>query len=304
MARSNALAYVAFAVVCIVWGTTYLAIRIAVRTMAPTILTGARFTIAGIILFAIAKLRGDAVPRSRSAIVELLIVGCLLVCIGNFAVVWAEQWVPSGLAALFVATSPFWAALIERFHEQGDRVDARRLLGMLLGFGGVAMLVTPGGAGGAFDTHFVVGALAIQGGAIAWQYGTVRAKYRLSGVPPLMSAAIQMATGGIAVTIIGAAMGETRHFTMASDSVMALAYLTIFGSVLAYTSYIYAIREMSTTNIALYAYINPVVAVILGSLILREQMTWVSVVAMFIILAGVALVQMRRIPEEKWVSSS
>ena len=272
--------------------------------MTPMLMTGVRFVVAGAILFVIARLRGDAVPRSRRDVFELLLVGILLVCIGNFAVVWAEQWVPSGLAALFVATSPFWTALIERLHRGGDRVDARRILGMLLGFGGVAMLVTPGGAGGAFDFHFVLGALGIQAGAIAWQYGTVRAKYNLAHVPPLMSSAIQMFSGGVAVTAIGLLMGETARFRIASDTLMALGYLTLFGSVLAYTSYIYALRHMRTTNMSLYAYINPVVAVILGGLILHEQVTWVSIVAMCVILSGVALVQMRRMQEQKCAPAS
>jgi len=301
LARSNALGYAAFAVVCIVWGTTYLAIRIAVRTIPPLLLTGARFTVAGVILFAIARSRGDAVPKSRRTIGELVLVGCLLVCIGNFAVVWSEQWVPSGLAALLVATAPFWIALIERLHAGGDRLDARRAIGMAVGFGGVAMLVTPGGAGGAFDTRFVLGAIAIQLGSIAWQYGTFRAKHYLADVPPLMSSAIQMLSGGIAVTLIGLAAGETRRLRFASESVIALGYLTLFGSVLAYTSFVYALRHMKPTNMSVYAYINPLVAVILGAVILHEQLTWLSVLAMCIILGAVAVVQTRRMPEPECV---
>lgn len=304
MARSNALAYAAFVVVCIVWGTTYLAIRIAVRTLPPLLLTGARFTVAGAILLTIARARGDAIPRSRQTIGELVLVGLLLVCIGNFAVVWAEQWVPSGLAALFVATAPFWIAVIERLHNTGDRLDRRRMAGMVVGFVGVALLVTPGGAGGAFDAHFVLGAIGIQLGSIAWQYGTVRAKYKLHDIPPLMSSAIQMLSGGIAVTSIGLLAGETKRVRFASDGLMALAYLTLFGSVLAYTSYVYALRHMRTTNMSLYAYINPLVAVILGAAILHERLTWVSILAMVIILGGVAIVQTRRIPEAECIPSS
>ncbi len=175
MKRDRALAYAAFAVVCIVWGTTYLAIRVAVRTIPPTLLTGARFVSAGLILLAIARLRGDPLPRGKRLLGELLIVGLLMVGMGNFCVAFAEQWVPSGFAALLVATAPFWAALMERLRKDGDRIDARRGFGMLIGFIGVALLVTPGGAGGAFDAHFVTGAVAIQIGSIAWQYGTVRA---------------------------------------------------------------------------------------------------------------------------------
>ena len=304
MARSNALAYAAFAVVCIVWGTTYLAIRIAVRTIPPLLLTGARFTIAGLLLLAVARMHGDSIPRSRRTLAELVFVGLLLVCVGNFAVVWAEQWVPSGFAALFVATSPFWIVLIELLRETGERIDRQQMFGMLLGFAGVAMLVTPGAAGAAFDMHFVLGALVIQIGGIAWQYGTVRAKYNLGSVPPLMSSAVQMLTGGIAVTLLGLAAGETRRLRLASESVMALAYLTLFGSVLAYTAYIYVVNHMRVTKMSLYAYINPVIAVFAGWLILHETLTAVSLIAMLVILAGVALVQTGRKVEEECIPAS
>ncbi len=291
MTRDRALAYVAFAVVCLVWGTTYLAIRIAVRTVPPLLLTGFRFTVAGVILFAIARLRGDSIPKRAGVIGDLLFVGLLMVGIGNLSVVWAEQWVPSGIAALLVATAPFWAALMEWFRSDGDRIDLRRAIGMLIGFLGVALLVTPGGAGRAFDVHFVLGALAIQAGSLAWQYGTVRGKYNLGHVPPLMSSALQMLTGGIVVAFVSLVSGEARRLVITAEGVAAAAYLTLFGSVLAYTSYVYALKKMRVTSMSLYAYINPVVAVMLGWLILNERLTWVSVIAMGIILGGVALVQ-------------
>src|SRR5438034_11434350 len=192
--------------------------------MSPVLLTGARFALAGIILLAIAAARGDAFPRSRRLIAELITVGVLLVCIGNFAVAWAEQWVPSGLAALFVATAPFWVTMIERMRLGGERIDLRRGIGMLLGFAGVALLVMPGGKAGPPDIHFVLGALGIQAGCIAWQYGTVRAKYNLARIPPLMSSGMQMLSGGSILMVIGLATGEGRHFVMTHDSVMALFY--------------------------------------------------------------------------------
>jgi len=305
MKRDRALAYAAFAVVCVVWGTTYLAIRVAVRTIPPFLLTGSRFIIAGLILFAFARWRGDAVPRSKPLLGELILVGLLMVGVGNLAVVWAEQWVPSGPAALLVATSPFWAVLLELPRKGGERIDLRRGFGMLIGFVGVALLVTPGGAGAAFDIHFLMGALAVQVGSFAWQYGTVRGKYNLKDVPPLMSSAFQMLAGGIAVTIVGLLLNEPRRLTITAEGVGALVYLTLFGSVLAYTSYVYAVTKIRVTNMALYAYINPVVAVLLGWLILHEELTWVSVLAMCIILGGVALVQkpQRRISEHANVSS-
>ena len=295
MSRDRALAYAAFAIVCTVWGTTYLAIRVAVETIPPMLLTAARFVTAGVLLFAVAWLRGDRPPRDRRTLVNAAIVGVLLIGIGNLAVVWAEQWVPSGLAALFVATAPFWVTLIETVRGTAEKIDKRRLTGMLIGFVGVALLVTPRGAGGSLDIHFVLGALAIQAGCIAWQSGTVHAKHALASVPPLMSSALQMLFGGIFVLITGVATGELPRFHVTPRTFAALAYLTLFGSVLTYTAYVYALKALRTTTMSLYAYINPVVAVILGWLILHERLTWVSVVAMSVILGGVAMVQSARV---------
>ena len=290
MKRDRVLAYIAFAIVCIVWGTTYLAIRVAVRSIPPFLLTAMRFVFAGSALFVIARLRGEAVPRSKRILVELLFVALLMVGIGNLSVVWAEQWVPSGIAALLVATAPFWAALLERFRPNGERIGARRAAGMLIGFVGVALLVTPG-ASGAFDLHFLLGALAIQIGSMCWQYGTMRGKYNLTEVTPFMSSAFQMMIGGVAVGIVGLAIGEAHRLIWTRDGVLGLVYLATFGSLLAYTSYVYALKKIRVTNMSMYAYINPLVAVLLGWLILHEQLNWVSIVAMCIILGGVALVQ-------------
>ena len=294
MKHDRALAYAAFAVVCIVWGTTYLAIRIAVTTMTPFLLTGARYLFAGIVLFIVARLHGDVIPASRRVLGNVVLCGVLMVAIGNLTVVWAEQWVPSGFAALFVGTAPFWATLIELLRRSGERLERRSALGMLIGFAGVAMLVTPGGAGSAFDRRFVIGAIAIQLGSLAWQYGTIRGKYELASMPPLMSSALQMLAGGLVVTLAGVGLGEVPHFHATPRTFVALAYLSLFGSVLAYTSYIYAARHLRSTNMSLYAYVNPVVAVILGWLVLHEQLTWVSIIAMMVILGGVAMVQSGR----------
>src|SRR5712691_1523512 len=143
MNRDRALAYTAFAIVCVVWGTTYLAIRVAVRTIPPFLMTGTRFIVAGALLLAFARLRGETLPRGGRIFREILFVGLLMVGIGNLSVAGAEQWVPSGIAALLVATAPFWAAVLERLRRGGERLDARRTFGMLIGFVGVAMLVTP-----------------------------------------------------------------------------------------------------------------------------------------------------------------
>lgn len=291
MKHERALAYTAFAIVCLVWGTTYLAIRVAVETIPPLLLTSIRYTIAGLLMFAVARARGESIPRDRATLGNLAVIGILLVSIGNMSVIWAEQWVPSGMAALFVATAPFWMATMEAFRPNGERLTTRSVAGMLIGFVGVALLVTPGGAGQAFDSQFLLGALAIQVGSIAWQYGTLRGKYHLAPLPMFISSSLQMLIGGVAVGIVGLAIGEADRFRLTPRTAFAAAYLTIFGSVIAYSAYVYALSRFRTTQMSLYAYINPAVAVLLGWLILGEEMTWVSVVAMTVILSGVALVQ-------------
>jgi drug/metabolite transporter (DMT)-like permease len=291
MKGDKALAWIAFAIVCVVWGTTYLGIRIAIETIPPLLLTGVRFTTGGLVMLAIARWRGETIPRDVRTLGNLAIVGLLMVGVGNLAVVWAEQWVPSGMAALLVATSPFWAAMLELFRREGERLDVRAGLGMAAGFVGVALLVTPGSAGASFGSHFILGALAIQLGAASWQFGSMRSKYHLKEVPLLASAALQMLFGGVVVLVMGMLIGELPRFHVNPRTFGALLYLTIAGSVIAYSAYVYALAHLPTTRTALYAYINPVVAVILGWLILNESLTWLSVIAMAVILAGVALVQ-------------
>jgi drug/metabolite transporter (DMT)-like permease len=291
MKHERAWAYAAFAIVCVVWGTTYLGIRIALDTIPPLLLTGSRFVVAGLIMLLVAKLRGEAIPRDRRTLAHLALIGFLMVGVGNLAVVWAELWVPSGLAALLVATAPFWMAIIELFRTAGERVSIQSGVGMALGFIGVALLVTPGSSGSAWNIYFLLGALAIQVGGICWQLGSAHGKYNLRHVPLMASAALQMLFGGATVTVVGFAIGEGPRFVVTPRTLAALIYLTLFGSVIAYSAYVFALAHLRTTVTSLYAYVNPVVAVFLGWLILDEPLTAGSVVAMVIILAGVALVQ-------------
>lgn len=290
MKHEKAWAYVAFATVCVVWGTTYLGIAIALETVPPLLLTGSRFVIAGSVMLGIAKMRGEQIPLDVRTLANLALIGFLMVGVGNLAVVWAEQWVPSGLAALLVATAPFWMAIIERFRRSGERVSLQGGIGMALGFVGVALLVSPG-ISGKWSVNFLLGALAIQVGGICWQLGSAHGKYNLAHVPLMASAALQMFFGGVIVTIAGLAIGEASRFTLNPRTFAALAYLTVFGSIIAYSAYVFALANLRTIVTSLYAYVNPVVAVFLGWLILSEQLTAKAVMAMVVILVGVALVQ-------------
>jgi drug/metabolite transporter (DMT)-like permease len=294
MKHDKLLAYVAFGIVCLVWGTTYLAIRVAVETIPPLLLTGIRYLAAGLIMLAVVKIRGEKLPRDPRVLLELALIGALMVGGGNLSVVWAEQYVPSGMAALFVATAPFWASILEAMRKNGEHIGLHRGIGMLVGFLGVALLVTPTGAGGHLAPGFLAGAIAIQFGSFCWQYGMVRGKHHLHGVSLLPSATLQMLIGGALVTTVGLLIGEGSRFVVTPRTFAGLAYLTIFGSVIAYSAFIYALAHMRATSLSLYAYVNPAVAVILGWLILNEKLTWVSVVAMVVILGGVAIVQTAR----------
>jgi len=292
MNKDRPLATLAFLIVCIVWGTTYLAIRVAVETMPPLLLTGVRYTIAGAVMLAILLLRGERIPRDRRTLGNIALVGLLLIAGGNLALVWAEQYVPSGLASLLVAVGPFWATSLEALRRDGERITLRQAIGMAIGFGGVALLVTPRSADGAFNSHFITGVIVLQLGAIAWQGGSVHAKHALKDkVSPLLSAALQSLFGGVVLDGIGLAIGEAPRFHPSTRSLIALAYLTVFGSIIAYSAYTYALSKIRVSTMSLYAYINPIVAVLLGWLILNERVTTVSLAAMAIILAGVAIVQ-------------
>jgi drug/metabolite transporter (DMT)-like permease len=290
MKHERALAWLALAAVCLIWGTTYLGIAIAIETIPPLLMTGIRFLTAGLVLLPFVARRGG-IPRDAKTLANLALVGFLLLGLGNFSVVWAEQWVPSGIAALLVATAPFWMAFIETFRTNGEHINRRAWVGMLVGFAGVAMLVMPNANGGKWSMPLLTGALLIQVGSIAWQLGSAHGKYNLRHVPLLISATLQMIFGGAILIIVGLAVGEGARFAVTPRTLGALVYLTVFGSIIAYPCYVYALGHLRTTYTPLYAYINPVVAMILGWLLHNEPMTWISWIAMAVILGGVALVQ-------------
>lgn len=292
MKHDRALAVAAFLTVCVVWGTTYLAIRVAVESIPPVLLTGIRYTLAGIVMVTLLRMRGVRIPREPRTLAHIAVVAVLLICGGSLTLVVAEQWVPSGVASLLMATVPFWAVILEAMRRDGERIGFRRILGIVVGFAGVAMLVTPGGANGAFDSRFLLGALLIQLGVVTWQGGSGHAKRALAHVPPLMSAALQSLIAGVLLDVIGLAIGEAPRLHPTARSLVALAYLTVFGSIIAFSAYTYAVAHIPMTTVSLHAYVNPIVAVILGWLILGERLTWLSIAAMAVILSGMALVQM------------
>jgi drug/metabolite transporter (DMT)-like permease len=222
---------------------------------------------------------------------DLGVVGLMLLGVGNGAVVWAEQWVPSGMAALLVATSPFWAAALARIEGDGERVGLRGLLGMAVGFGGLAMLVGPQLFGAELNGKYLLGVVIIQVGCFFWQAGSLYAKRRPTGVSPLMASSVQMLWAGLILTLAGTLIGEWGAMRFSGRSAGALLYLVVFGSIVAYSAYMYAIQKLPLPLVSTYSYVNPIVALVLGWLMLSEPLGWREGGAALVILLGVALVK-------------
>jgi len=284
-------AYIAWLTICIVWGTTYLAIKIALETIPPLLIGGIRYLIAGTLLITWLRLRGERLPAIREW-GPFVVLGFLMLLLGNGGVVWAEQFVPSGLTAVLLATTPFWMAGVEALFADGDRVTPRHGLGLLVGFVGILVLIGPEvmPEHGGFGWEFLGGVLALQIACAGWSAGSAYSKRLKGGVSPMTTAALQMLWGGVWMTAAAGVLGEwpDLHFTMRSAA--ALSYLVLFGGLLGFGAYIYAIAHLPVTLVSLYAYVNPIIAVILGTLVLGEPFTLRIAVATAIILAGMAIV--------------
>jgi drug/metabolite transporter (DMT)-like permease len=284
-------AYAAWVSVCVVWGTTYLAIRVALETIPPALIGGLRFTTAGAVLVLLLRMRGVPVPALQ-AWPALSLAGVLLLVVGNGGVIWAEQWVPSGIAAVLVASQPFWIAGIESLLPDGERLSARALLGLLTGFGGIVVLVWPElTAGGASGLQFAVGVLTIQIACVGWSLGSIYSKRRPAGENAIAASAIQMLIGGLVFLLLATLRGEWSDLSFSARSLAAELYLVIFGSFAGYSAYIYSLKYLPITTVSLYTYINPLIAVVLGWALLSEPFGWRIVAASLLVLAGVATVR-------------
>ena len=284
------LAHLAFVTVCIVWGTTYLAIRVALETVPVLLVAGLRWMTAGVLLCGILLAMGRRLPPLRLW-GALLLLGFLMNIMGNGFVVFAQQYVASGLTAVLIATTPFWSALLERVLPNGDRFSPRALTGLTIGFAGIVILVWPemsqGGAGG---RAFVGGVIAIQLACVGWVIGTSYAKRHELGDNPLPSAALQMIFSGVMLLSAATAHGDWAALTFTPRTLAAMAYLTIAGSLVAYSAYIYAIQHLRLSLVSLYAYINPIIAVALGTVLLGEPLSTRIVLAAGLVLTGTWIV--------------
>lgn len=289
--RERIIAYCALFAVFFFWGTTYLAIRVGLETLPPTLLAGMRFITAGTVLFVFLRgWRRERLPVGREWLHQA-IVGLMLLGVGNGLVVWSEVWIPSGMAALMIATSPFWVAGFERLRSDGERIGLRALVGMLVGFAGLVLLVAPDLFGATLSIGYLLGMVAIQIACASWSGGSVYAKHHHTKVAPLMGAAVQMLFAGAALALLGTILGEWRVVHFSARSLTALSYLIVFGSIVAYGSYTYAVQKLPLSIVSTYSYVNPVIAVLLGWMVLAEPLGWRVITAMAIILGGVALVK-------------
>ena len=289
METKNIRAYSAWIAVCILWGTTYLAIRIGVEHIPPMIFAGVRWIIAGIIFILLLKLQGKKLP-SKKDIIPISIAGISLIGIGNGLVVTGEQFIGSGMAALLITTVPFWVVGMEALIPSGPKLNFIILAGLILGLLGV-FLIFEGNREQLPDPSYLPGVLCMLGAVIAWSFGTVYSKYKKVAVHPLMNAAVQMLIAGSAQTILGLSIGEASQVSLHPEGISSFFYLVIAGSILGYGSYIYAIEHLQLSFVATYAYINPVIALFLGWLVLNETMNLSIIMAAAIIIAGVIIVR-------------
>ena len=282
-------AYGSLGAVCFFWGTTYLGIRMALESMPPVVLVAARYTISGLLMLGWARLSGKHIPRGR----ELWITarnGVIVLGIGNGCLAFAEQWIPSGLAALFITLSPFWLIGIEASIPGGEGLHAPTIAGMLTGLAGVGFLVAPEARSGFFEGKILGGFLTLQLGCAGWSLGSILQRRQETRAHPIISGAVQQLATGLVFLLPALAVGSNpAHWSLRST--LAVLYLVVFGSIVGYSAYIYTMDKLPVALVSIYNYINPIVAVILGWLFYRERFGMREAIAMSIIFAGVAIVK-------------
>ena len=289
--RVKTAIWLALGTVYVVWGSTYLAIAVAVKTLPPFLMSSARFLVAGVVLYVWARSRGAAAPTPRQWLGSAA-VGFALLLVGNGGIAWAEQRVGSGVVALLVATTPLWIALLDRMFF-GARLSVRAFLGVLAGLAGVGLLV----GGGPID---VLGSAVVLLGALAWAAGSIGARHPSLPAQPSLAAGMQMITGAILLAVAGASGGEigrVRVEQISPSSLLAFGYLVVVGSLIAYTAYAWLLRSPApAVLVGTYAYVNPVVAVALGAVFLQEPLSGWTPLAAVAIFAAVLLSLDRRRP--------
>lgn len=281
----------AFGAVYLIWGSTYLAILWAIETLPPLLMASARFLVAGGILLAWSLARG-APPPGASEWRGAFVAGGLMLAGGNGAVTVAEQWVPSGTAALLVASVPLWLVVLDALFGSRARPSPRAVIGLLVGFGGVGLLAGAPGLGGG-SRQEIFGALLVLAGCASWAAGSLYVRYVPPGRFPLLWVAMQMIAGGAVLGLCSAATGDWGELDVGAvslRSLLSLAYLVVFGALVGYSAYVWLLGATTPARVGTYAYVNPVIALFLGWWLADEPLTFRSLFAAAIIVGSVVVI--------------
>ncbi len=289
MFSENTKAIIAWLNVCVIWGTTYLVIRIGVEHMPPMLFAGIRWVIAGAAFIVYLKWRGRPLPKANE-LVHLAVVGLALLGFANGLLVFAELWIPSGLAALVITTVPFCMVGLESLLPKGPKLNATILTGLIMGLVGVSLIFQED-IKFLTDLNNLLGVLGLLGSVFFWSAGSLYSKYVKVDVHPLMGASVQMLIAGIFLSVIGISIGELPRLNFEINGLLSLSYLIIMGSFVGYSSYIYVIAKLPLSFVSTYAYINPVIALFLGWIILDEKLNLQIAIAAAVIIAGVFIVK-------------
>lgn len=283
----------AFAAIYLIWGSTYLAIRFAIETLPPFSMAAVRFLVAGGILYAVARPRAERPTRINW--VSAGIVGTCLLAGGNGGVVWAEQWVPSGLTAMIVATVPLWMVLFDWLFADAARPSRLLMAGLVWGLCGVGLLIGSTEVG-AQNREGLLGGLVVLGASVSWAAGSIYARRAPLPRSPFLATAMEMMVGGLVLSMMAVLSGEGGELQLSAfsmKSILALVYLIVFGALIAFTSYIWLLGVSTPARVSTYAYVNPAVAVLLGWLLAGERLDARATLSVLIILSAVVLVSMK-----------
>jgi len=287
----------AFALVYVFWGSTYLAIGIADEEhLPPAVMCAIRFFIAGPLMLAACAAFGRRIRITLDEALRLATIGCLLLVGGNFGLAWAEQWVPTGFAALIIAVTPIWFLLLETFVFRGDRLSSRGLVGVALGIAGIAVLFWP-----KFEYRAALGIMPLVGActllvsSFSWSLGSVVSRKWQMKVDPFSATGWEMLFAAMGNAVVALGSGEYHHIVITGRAMTAVAYLVVFGSWVGYTAYIWLLKHVPTPKVATYAYVNPLVAVFLGWALHNERLDVFTVAGAAVIVVGVALVTTAKI---------
>ena len=292
---ARAALILAFAAIYLIWGSTYLGIRISVESMPPFLMAAARFLVAGGLLFAFLKLRGAAWPTARQWRINT-VIGTFLLLGGNGLVVWAEQTIPSGIAALLIGISPLFFVLIEWAWPGGLRPRPLTVVALLLGFVGVAWLAAPWDSAHTGGLH-AAGVIAILFACFLWAFGSIYSRHAKHDADPFMASSLQMLGGGAALALTALFHGDFAALDVGgitSRAWIAFAYLIVFGSLVGFSTYVWLMKHSTPARVSTYAYVNPVVAVFLGWLVLHEPISSRTIVASIIIVTAVVIITVQK----------